>query len=135
LEYIGILPDRIASKVENLLVALIPFSQEDGRRRLVLHAGNVTVNTAQKYRTRSVENGLQLAMHLPCSSDLVSSHFFLFAHVNYSLPGIGFLSHGELHALIRGVVDQILIKIFSAVFEHEMVRSKLVSQNSNDDDQ
>jgi hypothetical protein len=50
-------------KYDHLVALLIPFRQENDRRKLVLHTDNVTVNTAQKYRVFSAENDLQLAMH------------------------------------------------------------------------
>jgi hypothetical protein len=115
---------------------VIPLHQEDDQSKLILHSANVTLNTDQQYRAFLAENGLQLAMQLPCSLDLISSHFSLFAHLNYSLHGNRFFSsYRELHAAIGKVMDQISIKTSSVLFKHQMERREQVSQNNNDEDQ
>jgi hypothetical protein len=47
---------------DNAFASMIPLHHDDGRTKLALHADNATVNTGQKYRAFSAENGRQLAM-------------------------------------------------------------------------
>jgi transposase len=55
---------------DNILALLAQLPPEDDGRKLVVHADNAKVHTAQKYRTFCEENGLPLAPHPPYSPDL-----------------------------------------------------------------
>jgi transposase len=90
---------------DNGLAALSQFQPEDDRRKLVVHADNERVHTAQKCRTICEENRLWLAPHPPYSPDLAPSDFFLFGYVKERLKGMVFPSYEELRDAIGEVVD------------------------------
>jgi hypothetical protein len=54
---------------DNYLAGLTQFQPEDGGRKLVVHADNARVHTAQKCRTFCEEKGLPLAPHPRYSPD------------------------------------------------------------------
>jgi transposase len=89
---------------DNTLAALTELQPEDGGRKLVVHADSARVHTAQKCRTLCEENGMQLALYPPYSSDLAPSDFFLFGYVEERLKGMVFPSYEELLGAIGEVV-------------------------------
>jgi hypothetical protein len=111
---------------------LTQLQPEDDGRKLVVHADNAKVHTAQKCRTFCEENGLRLAPHPPSSSDLAPSDFFLLGYVKERFKGMMFPSYQELLDAIGEVVIGIESETLTAVFEHWMERLELVSQNNGD---
>jgi transposase len=107
---------------DNILAALTQLQPEDDGRKLVVHADDARVRTAQKCRTFWEENGLRLALHPPYSPDLTPSDFFLFDYVKERLKGTMFPSYEELLDAIGEVVTGIESEILTAVFEHWMER-------------
>jgi transposase len=103
---------------DNILAALTQFQPEGYGRKLVVHAENARVHTAQKRRTFCEENGLRLTPHPPYSPDLASSDFFLFGYVKERLKGMVFPSYEELLEVIGEVVTGTELETLTAVFEH-----------------
>jgi histone-lysine N-methyltransferase SETMAR len=116
----------------NILAALTQLQPEDDGRKLVAHADNARVHTAQKYRTFCEENGLRLVPHPPYSPDLAPSGFFLFGYVKEHLKGMVFSSYEELFDAIGEVVTGIKSETLTAVFGHWMERLKWMSKNNGD---
>jgi transposase len=103
---------------DSILAALTQLHREDDGRKLVVHADNARVHTAQKWRNLCEENGLRLTSHPSYSPDLALSHFFLFGYVKEHLKGMLFPSYEELLKAIGEAVTGIESETLTAVFEH-----------------
>jgi transposase len=117
---------------DNILAALTQLQPEDDGRKLVIHADNTKIHTAQKIQTFCEENGLGLAPRPPCSPDLAPSDFFLFGYVKEHLKRMAFPSYEELLDTIREVVTCIESETLTAVFDYWMERLEWVSKNNGD---
>jgi transposase len=73
---------------DNIRAALTQFQPEDNGRKLVVHADNARVHTAQKCRTFCEENRLRPAAHPPYLPDLAPSDFLLFGYVKERMKGM-----------------------------------------------
>jgi transposase len=107
---------------DNILAALTQFQPEDDGTKLVVHADNARVHTAQKCRTFCEENGLRIAPHPPYSPDLAPSDFFLFGYVKERLKEMVFPLYEEVLDAIGEVVTSIESETLIAVFEHWIER-------------
>jgi hypothetical protein len=117
---------------DNILAALTRLQPEDDRRKLVIHGDNARAHTAQNHRTFCEANGLRLALHPPCSSNLARLDFFLFGYVTECLKGIVFPSYEGLPDAIGEVVAVIESETLTAVFEHWMERLEWVVKSNGD---
>jgi histone-lysine N-methyltransferase SETMAR len=87
-----------------ILAALSQFQPADVGRKLVVHADNARVHTAQKCRPFCEEDGLRLALYPPYSPDLAPSDFFLFGYIKERLKGMVIPSCEELLEAIGEVL-------------------------------
>jgi hypothetical protein len=105
---------------EDIFAALTQLQPEDDGRKLVVHADNARVHTAQKCRTVCEAKGPRLASYPPYSPDLALSDFLMFGYVKECLKGMVFLSFEALLHAIGEVVTGIESETLAAVFEHRM---------------
>jgi hypothetical protein len=117
----------------NILTALIFLRSQQGTRKFVIHADNVTVHTAQKCQAFREENRLWLTSHRPYSHHLAPSDFFLFRHLKQGLKGMVFASNKELLEAINEMMSEIPPESFKAVFDHWIERLEWISQNNGED--
>jgi hypothetical protein len=118
----------------NILAALTQFPPEDDGRKLVVHADNAKVHTAQKCRTfaKKMDRG-----SLPIRpTHLISHHPTSFCSVMSRNISKEWCFHHTRNYSTLDAIDEVVARIESetltAVFEHWMERLEWMSKNNSD---
>jgi hypothetical protein len=77
------------------------------KRKLLVHEDNARLYTTKLSTQYFNENRMKSAPHLPYSSDLAPSDFYLFGYVKRCLAGLSFEDADQLLAAVEGVLEGI----------------------------
>ena len=78
------------------------------KKKIIFHQDNAPSHTVQKTITKISELNYELLQHLPYSSDLAPSDFWLFSHLKKFMRGKRFSSNAGIIAAVKAYFDSLL---------------------------
>jgi hypothetical protein len=115
-----------------LLLAFFPDGRKPHSRRLSLHFDNCRVERSKASENFFVENSLVRVRHVPDSSDLAPSDFWLFGHMKAALVGQQFPGPEDLLTGTQEFLSEIQRSELEFVFHHWMEQVRWVVHNNKE---
>jgi hypothetical protein len=88
---------------DNILSRIAALRDGGSHRKTIVYADNACPYVAKCVTDNKDHNSLKIALHPPCSPDLVPSDFLLFGYVRHQLQGHEFMDGAELVSAISEI--------------------------------